>query len=787
MFPEAVPGSSPLVETASETAVTTTPAAAPESGPAVPSEVQSQVTPGVDETDTTPLEAAEIAETTEISELLTAMPEVPGIPIGQVTKGFVVKVTDDEVVVDIGLKSEGAIPRTEFVGDDGQLAVKPGDSVDVLIEEYDEQEGTFTVSHSKAAVLRAWEDLEAASRDQSNIIGRVIERTKGGMTVSVNGVNAFLPASQADVRPLRNVDSLIGQDITCKVIKLNRGRNNVVVSRKAALEEENAKQKAELVQQLAEGVEITGRVKNLTSYGAFVDLGGMDGLLHVTDLAWGRVGHPSEVVKVGQELRVKVLKYDPEKERISLGLKQLVPDPWEQVAISYKPGDHLKGRVVSLTDYGAFCEIEPGIEGLIHVSEMTWSRRHKHPSKFVNVGDTVEVSVLEVNSGQRRISLSLRETLGDPWKTLPERLSTGAVVEGRVRNVTDYGAFVEIEDGIEGLIHVSDISWSRNVKHPSEVLKKGQKIKAAVLNIDTEQRRIALGLKQLEPDIWETLLSQTPVGSIVPGKVVRLSQFGAFVELREGIEGLCHVSEMDDEHRQRGKSPLKVGTELPFRVLRISPEEHKIGLSLKQAEEHVEAPQNSRNGKNGKDGRAEVSAPPPAAAPQPSASTTMGEKMAQAIKAAAVVSAAKKGNQVQAQRTETQADLSPAAPAPIEVPPTTASSGAEPVASIAIAGPSEDVSSEPPAAVVQTPQVATPDAGAADGAANSTVGASAPGLVSDSRLEAASSSGGGEDASVATVTPQAEAEPPASAVASAETAPAQANVSEESLPAGAQS
>jgi predicted RNA-binding protein with RPS1 domain len=320
------------------------------------------------------------------------------------------------------------------------------------------------------------------------------------------------------------------------------------------------------------------------------------------------------------------------------------------------------------------------------------------------------------------------------------------------------------------------------VKHPSEVLKKGQKIKAAVLNVDTEQRRIALGLKQLEPDIWQTFLSQTPVGSIVPGKVVRLSQFGAFVELREGIEGLCHVSEMGEEHRQRGKSPLKVGAELPFRVLRVSPEEHKIGLSLKPAEEHVEAPQNVKNGKNGK---AEVSAPAPA--PQPSASTTMGEKMAQAIKAAAVVSAAKKGNQVQAQRTETQAVLSPEAPAPIEVPPTPASSGAEPVASIAIAGPAEDVSSEPSAAVVQTPQVAAPDTGATDGAANSTAGASVPSPTSDSRLEAASSSGGGEGASVGTATSPAEAEPPASAVASAETAPAQANVSEEILPAGAQS
>jgi small subunit ribosomal protein S1 len=566
------------------------------------------------------------ADPPEIADLLTGMPEVAGITPGEVSQGQVVKITDTEVIVDIGLKSEGAIPRHEFLNEAGELTVLPGDVVDFLIEQYDEQEGTVTVSHRKAATIRAWESLEQASHDQSNVTGRVLERSKGGLTVSVGGVRAFLPASQADVRPLRNLDTLVGQDIECKVIKLNRARNNVVVSRKAALEEDLKRRKAELEAVLVNGTELTGRVKNLTSYGAFVDLGGMDGLLHVTDLAWGRIGHPSEVVQVGQEVRVKILKYDREKERISLGMKQLLPDPWEQVVKTYHPGDRLRGRVVSLTDYGAFCEVEPGIEGLIHVSEMTWSRRLKHPSKFVKVGDVVDVSVLEVNAGQRRISLSLRQSFGDPWTTIDERLAPGSVIEGRVRNVTDYGAFVEIEDGVEGLVHISDLSWNRNVKHPSEVLKKGQKIRAQVLSIDARQRRISLGLKQLEPDTWQDFFDQTPVGAVLTGKVVRLAQFGAFVELREGMEGLCHVSEMDDEHGRGGRNSLKPGMELPFRVVKVNREERRVGLSLKNVEERL-APGLETAG----------NAPDPAAT-RP-ASTTMGEKIAQAIRTAAVVSA----------------------------------------------------------------------------------------------------------------------------------------------------
>jgi small subunit ribosomal protein S1 len=520
----------------------------------------------------------------EIGELLAGIEESSGIAPGQVVKGTVLKVTDEEVFVDIGLKSEGAIPRREFVSGDGDLNIKTGDVVDVWVEEYDEVEGTFTVSHQKAAHWRAWDNLDQAFQEQKNVCGQVMERTKGGLTVEIGGIRAFLPGSQSDLRPVRDLDSLVGQKIACRVIKLNKSRNNVVVSRKLALEEEASQRKAELLQQLAEGNVLTGRVKNLTSYGAFVDLGGIDGLLHVTDLSWGRVGHPGEVIKVGQELRVKVLKYDAEKGRVSLGLKQLHPDPWERAASTYPPGDRITGRVVSLADYGAFVELEPGVEGLIHVSEMSWSKRLKHPSKILKVGDRVEVVVLDVNTGQRRISLSLKQTSSDPWSTLAERLAVGATVEGRVRNITDFGAFVEIEEGVDALIHVSDLSWSKNVRHASEVLKKGQKVEGVILSLDPGHRRISMGIKQLEPDAWGELFSQTKVGDILHGKIVRMAQFGAFVELRKGIEGLCHISEIDENQRGKGPDRVQVGKEFDFRVVRLNPAEKRIGLSLKSVE-----------------------------------------------------------------------------------------------------------------------------------------------------------------------------------------------------------
>ncbi len=529
------------------------------------------------------------AEMQDVTDLLEGMQRLSEVAEGRIVHGRILKITDSDVLVDVGLKSEGAISRQEFLNESGELTVQPGDEIDVQVESYDEVEGTFTVSRRKADSRRIWEDIEQAFRDQTNLKGRVIERTKGGLIVDV-GLRAFLPGSQADVRPLRNLESLIGKEIEAKVIKVNKARNNLVVSRKLALEEELNRRKTTLLDQLQEGAVLTGRVKNITDYGAFVDLGGMDGLLHIGDLAWGRVSHASEVVEVGKEIRVKVLKYDPENGRVSLGLKQLGPDPWDSVGARYAIGQKLAGRVVSLTDYGAFVELEPGIEGLIHVSEMAWSKRLKHPSKLLKVSDPVDVVVLEVHEGQRRISLSLKRTMPDPWETLAERYTVGMTVEGRVRNLTDFGAFVEIEDGVDGLVHVSELSWNRNVKHPSEILKKGQRVEGVVLNLDPSNRRLSLGLKQLQPDHWEEFLSKIAVNTLVRGKVVRLAQFGAFVELEEGIEGLCHKSEIDEKFTLGGNNSLEIGAEYDFMVIRLSPEEKRIGLSLKGITQTVPTP-----------------------------------------------------------------------------------------------------------------------------------------------------------------------------------------------------
>ncbi len=534
-----------------------------------------------------PVEAGTIAsgtpESNEMSNLLAGMETLAATPLaaGEVVQGKVLKVADGEVVVDLGLKTEATAPIAEFLNSEGQVSVAPGDSVPIWIEQYDEVTGRVEISHQKAVRRKVWEDIERAFQEQSNVAGRVIDRIKGGLTVDV-GVPAFLPASHADVRANRNIDALKGEEITCKIIKINRKRNNVVVSRRLALEEELNRRKAELGERLVEGAEVMGKVKNLADYGAFVDLGGMDGLLHITDLAWGRVGHPSEVVQVGQEIRVKVLKHDAEKGRVSLGLKQLTPDPWEMVPRTYHAGDRVTGRVVSLTDYGAFIELEPGVEGLVHISEMSWSKRLRHPSKILKVGDRVDVGVLDVDMAKRRISLSLKASLPDPWTTVSEKYAIGARVQGRVRNLTDFGAFVEIEDGVDGLIHLTNISWNRNIKHPSEVLKKGQKVDAVLLALDPANRRLALGLKQLEEDPWQSFFAKIHVGDMVHGKVSRKVSFGVFVELEAGVEGLCHVSEIENTHGG-GNAKLDVGAEHEFRIIRLNPGDHKIGLSMKEA------------------------------------------------------------------------------------------------------------------------------------------------------------------------------------------------------------
>lgn len=507
--------------------------------------------------------------------------------VGEVVKGRVLKLTDEEVFVDLGIKSEAMIPRSEFVSSDGELNVATGDEVDVVVEKFDELSGMAVVSRRKALQAKMWEEVERVFYEETPIQGRVTGRVKGGLSVDV-GVQAFLPGSHADLRAHPNLEDMIGQEIVCKVVKLDRSRGNVVLSRRKVLEEENERAKRETLEKLTEGAVLEGRVKNLTDYGAFIDLGGIDGLLHLTDMSWTRVPKPSDVVEVGQDLEVKVLKFDKEKGKVSLGLKQLTADPWEQIVAQYHPGDRATGRVVSLTDYGAFIELAPGVEGLIHISEMSWGKRLKHPSKVLKVDDRVEVAILGVNPGQRRISLSLKDTLPDPWEGLPERMGEGTVVQGRVRNFTEFGAFVEVEEGVDGLIHVSNLSWTRNVKHPSEVLRKGQQIEAVVLNVDTENRRLSLGLKQLQPDIWENFFGKTNVGDVVHAKVTRKTSFGVFVEIEEGIEGLCHISEISDHRSGSDADVPKVGSESDFRIIRLNPEEKKISLSMRLSE--TEAP-----------------------------------------------------------------------------------------------------------------------------------------------------------------------------------------------------
>ncbi len=501
---------------------------------------------------------------------------------GEVVKGTVLKVTASEVIVDVGYKSEGIIPVDEFVDETGQISVQPGDTVDVLLERTEDREGYVVLSREKAEKMKIWDEVEKAYAEKKVVIGRVIERIKGGLAVDI-GVRAFLPGSQIDVRPVRNLDALRGQELRMRVIKVNKKRGNIVLSRKVLLEEENAEKKKHTLDTLAEGKVLRGVVKNITDYGAFIDLGGIDGLLHITDMSWGRVSHPSELFKVNDEIDVIVLKYDPSTERVSLGHKQLMNDPWSNVIERYPVGARMSGKVVSLTDYGAFVELEPGVEGLIHVSEMSWSKRVKHPSKILNVGDKAEAMVLGVDPGARRISLGLKQVESNPWHELSEKYPIGTTITGKVRNLTEFGAFVEVEEGIDGLIHISDMSWSKRLKHPSEVLKKGDTVEAMVLNIDAENQRLSLGLKQLQTDVWDEFFQQHHVGDVVEGKVVRLTNFGAFVELAEGIEGLIHVSEFD-ESQHAGKDEkldLKVGDSYQMKIIKLIPAERKVGLSIR--------------------------------------------------------------------------------------------------------------------------------------------------------------------------------------------------------------
>ena len=499
---------------------------------------------------------------------------------GEVVKGTVVKITGQDVIINVGFKSEGIVKIAEFKDGD-QITIQPGDVVDVLVKQLENHDGYVELSRADAVRMQTWDLIEKAAREGTTVIGRVTDRIKGGLRVDIGGIQAFLPGSQVDVRPVRNLDAFRNKDMEFLVLKVNKKRSNIVLSRKALLEAQTVKEKEATLKNLEEGIIIEGQVKNITEYGIFIDLGGLDGLLHITDMSWGRIQNPSELFKVGDTIQVKVLKFDKDRERVSLGYKQLIPDPWATVNERYVLGTRVTGKVVSLTDYGAFLELEPGVEGLVHVSEMSWSKRVKHPSKMLNVGQDIEAVVLEVDSNNRRISLGIKQIESNPWDTLSDRYAIGTRVKGKVRNLTDFGAFVEIEEGIDGLVHVSDISWTKRIKHPSEALKKNQEVEAVITAIDTENRRLSLSIKDLEPNAWDRFFAEKKLGDVITGRISRFANFGAFVEIEDGIEGLCHVSELSENHVEKPEDAVQIGQTLQFKILKMDAEAKKIGLSVK--------------------------------------------------------------------------------------------------------------------------------------------------------------------------------------------------------------
>jgi small subunit ribosomal protein S1 len=498
---------------------------------------------------------------------------------GEVIKGVVVDITHDSVVVDVGFKSEGIISLEEFPHGLGQLKV--GAEVEVFIEETENDDGVMVFSMEKAGRMRLWGELHKKYEANQTVRGVIFGKIKGGLAVDI-GLKAFLPGSQIDVRPPKNLDSLMGREFEFRIIKMNHKRGNIVLSRRVLVEEERKVTKDSTLATLEEGKCIEGMVKNITDYGAFIDLGGVDGLLNITDMSWGRINHPSELLKVGDTVSLVVLKFDKETERVSLGMKQLHPDPWQNVQEKYPIGKRVKGKVVSITDYGAFLELENGIEGLVHISEMTWSKHVRHPSRIVNLDDFVEAEVLNIDTDKKRISLGIKQITQNPWDKIEERYAIGSTVDGTVRNLTDFGAFVEIEDGVDGLIHISDMSWTQKIKHPSEVLKKKDVVKCKVLKIDKENERISLGLKQLEPDPWETVASKYKVGMDVKATIVKVTNFGAFAEIEPGIEGLIHVSQISDKQRvANARKEIKIGQQVDVKIIKVDLDAKKIGLSMR--------------------------------------------------------------------------------------------------------------------------------------------------------------------------------------------------------------
>lgn len=518
---------------------------------------------------------------------------------GTIVKGEIVRIDDDNILVDVNFKSEGQIPTVEFQDTDGNIIARVGDKIDVFVVRKNEQEGTITLSFEKAKRMQLFDQLEDLQEKNGVIKGRIVRRIKGGYTIDLKGVEAFLPGSHVDLRPVPDMDMLVNQEYEFRVLKINRRRSNVIVSRRVLLEEERDSKRQDLLQTISKGQVVVGKVKNITEYGVFVDLGGLDGLLHITDMSWKRIRHPREMVSLGQELELKVLSFDKENQKVSLGLKQLVPDPWQDITERFPETSHHIGKATNLVDYGVFVELESGVEGLVHISEMSWTRKLRHPSQMVHQGDEVEVVILGIDQDKKRISLGMKQVKPNPWELVGEKYPEGTILEGVVKNITEFGMFIGIEDGIDGLIHVSDISWTKKIRHPNELFKVGDTVQAKVLTVDQENEKFTLGIKQLTEDPWSNAPTVYPVGGIVKGVITNITDFGLFVEVEEGIEGLVHVSELSNKKIKSPSEIYKDGEEIQAKIIHVSAEERRLGLSIKQLkedEEHRKAREYSRTG-----------------------------------------------------------------------------------------------------------------------------------------------------------------------------------------------